>query len=162
MIMEHFIHDDFLGILLRTVGIFVWAFVLLRLTGRRRLAHLTYIDLLLIVAFGSAVGDVMIYDESIARFSTSMIALAVVTVIVKILDEAAVRSKLINQLIVGKPHLIIEKGKIIEQTMKTENFTEEELLSLLRQHDVDSVDKVRSAFIEPDGKLTVSVYKRYK
>lgn len=160
--MEHFMHSDWLGILLRTIGIFVWAFVLLRLTGRRRLAHLTYIDLLLIVAFGSAVGDVMIYDESIAQFSTSMIALAVVTVIVKLLDEAAVRSKFINQLIVGKPHLIIDKGKLVEQTMKAENFTETELHSLLREHGVDAVEKVKTAYIEPDGKLTVSIYSRYK
>ena len=159
--MEHFYHSDWLGILLRTVGIFTWAFILLRLTGRRRLAHLTYIDLLLIVAFGSAVGDVMIYDESIARFTSSMIALAAVTLIVKILDEAATRSQLINRLIVGKPHIIIEKGKVVEQTMKAENFTEEELLSLLREHNVDSVSKVRIAYIEPDGKLTVSPYRRY-
>lgn len=160
--MEHLIHNDWLGILLRTIGIFVWAFVLLRLTGRRRLAHLTYIDLLLIVAFGSAVGDVMIYDESIARFSTSMIALAAVTLIVKLLDEAASRSQLVNRLIVGKPHLIIAKGKLVEQTMKMENYTEEELLSQLRHHNVDAINKVQSAYIEPDGQLTVSVYKRYK
>lgn len=160
--MEHLLHDDLLGILLRTVGIFVWAFILLRLTGRRRLAHLTYIDLLLIVAFGSAVGDVMIYDESIARFSTSMIALAVVTLIVKVLDEAAARSQFINRLIVGKPHIIIDKGKVVEKTMQAENFTEDDLLSLLRERDVDAIHKVRYAYIEPDGKLTVSVYKRYK
>lgn len=160
--MEHFLHSDWLGILLRTIGIFVWAFVLLRLTGRRRLAHLTYIDLLLIVAFGSAVGDVMIYDESIARFSTSMIALAAVTMIVKLLDEAAARSQFINKLIVGKPHIIIDKGKVVAETMQAENYTEEELLSLLRQHDVDAVEKVKSAYIEPDGKLTVSIYSRYK
>lgn len=160
--MEHLVHNDWLGILLRTVGIFVWAFILLRLTGRRRLAHLTYIDLLLIVAFGSAVGDVMIYDESIARFTTSMIALGVVTLIVKMLDEAASHSKFINRLIVGKPQMIIEKGEVIPEAMEAENFTEEELLSLLRQHDVDAVSKVKVAYIEPDGKLTVSVYSRYK
>jgi uncharacterized membrane protein YcaP (DUF421 family) len=160
--MEHLLHNDWLGILLRTMGIFVWAFILLRITGRRRLAHLTYIDLLLIVAFGSAVGDVMIYDESIARFSTSMIALAAVTVIVKLLDEIASRSQLINRLIVGKPHVIIDKGKIIEKTMRAENYTEAELLSQLRHHDVDAIEKVRIAYIEPDGNLTVSAYKRFK
>ncbi len=160
--MEHIFHEDLVGIVLRTIGIFVWAFVLLRLTGRRRLAHLTYIDLLLIVAFGSAVGDVMIYDESIARFSTSMIALAAVTLVVKILDEAAARSQFINRLIVGKPHIIIDKGKLVPATMDAENYTEDELLSLLREHDVDAIHKVRYAYIEPDGKLTVSVYKRFR
>jgi uncharacterized membrane protein YcaP (DUF421 family) len=160
--MENFINDDWLGILVRTIGIFVWAFILLRLTGRKRLAHLTYIDLLLIVAFGSAVGDVMIYGEDIARFSTSMIALGAVTVVVKILDEVASRSQLINRLVVGKPHLIIDKGKTVKQTMDMENYTEEELLSQLRHHNVDAISKVRSAYIEPDGQLTVSVYKRYR
>lgn len=149
-------------VIARTVAIFLWALVLLRLLGRRRLAHLTYIDLLLIIAFGSAVGDVMIYPESTARFITSIIAITTVAVIVRLLDELSSRFSYANKLIDGTPRLIISQGEIVGDVLNRENLTEADLLSLLREKEVDAIHKVRWAYIEPDGEISVSIYKKYR
>lgn len=146
----------------RTVSIFLWALVLLRLLGRRRLAHLSYIDLLLIIAFGSAVGDVMIYPESTTHFIASIIAITTVAAIVRLLDEMSSRFGFANKIIDGHSQIVIERGHIIEGVLGRENLTGEDLLSLLRESGVDAVHKVRWAYLEPDGELSVSVYKKYR
>lgn len=157
-----FIQPDFIATIARTVGIFVWALILLRLLGRRRLSHLTYIDLLLVIAFGSAVGDVMIYPESTTNFITSMVAITIVAFVVWVLDELSSRSKFANKLIDGNPRLIISRGRVVEGVLGRENLTEDDLLSLLREKGVDAVHKIRWAYLEPDGELSVDLYKRYK
>lgn len=157
-----FLTLDFLITITRTIGIFLWALILLRFLGRRRLSHLTYIDLLLIIAFGSAVGDVMIYPESTARFTTSLVAITVVAVIVKLLDELSSRSKFANRLIDGHSRQVIDRGRLLPGALQRENLTEDDLLSLLREGGADAVYKVRWAYLEPDGELSLAIYKRYR
>ncbi len=149
---------EVLLVVFRTALIFIYAFILLRLLGRRKLSHLTYVDLLLIIAFGSAVGDVMIYTESVARFAYSFIALTAVSVLVKIMDEFASHFPIFNRFIEGEATLLIDNGKIVKAILAKEDLTETSLLSLLREKGVDSVSKVRKAFIEPDGELSIILY----
>jgi len=150
--------DQGLLVVFRTTLIFIYAFILLRFLGRRKLSHLTYVDLLLIIAFGSAVGDVMIYAESVARFIHSFIALTVVSVLVKIMDEFASHSLIFNRFIDGEATLLISNGKVVKGILEKADLTEASLLSLLREKGVDSVSKVRKAFIEPDGEVSVILY----
>lgn len=159
--MELFSYD-LLVVITRTVGIFVWALILLRCLGRKRLSHPTYVDLLLVIAFGSAVGDVMIYPESIARFLTSMAAITIVAFVVWLLDEASSRFTFANTLIDGHSQIVINHGKVIEGVLGRVNLSEADLLSLLRENGVDAVHKVRWAYLEPDGELSVAIYKKYK
>lgn len=153
---------DHLVVFTRTVGIFLWTLLLLRLLGKRRLAHATYMDLLLIISFGSAVGDVMIYPESTARFWTSVIAITTIAVIVYILDEVASRSAAAHRIIDGSARMVIERGAVQPKALMQENLNEDALLSLLREKGVDAIHKVKWAYLEPDGELSVSIYNKYK
>lgn len=87
MVIFNFISfDEVIVVLIRTLAIFFFAFLALRLLGRKQLAHLTVIDLLLVIALGSAVGDVMIYDETITQMLSSMIAIGAVAIFVRIIQ----------------------------------------------------------------------------
>lgn len=157
-----FVSEMQISIIFRTVLIFLWALILLRFMGRQRLAHFTYTDLLLIIAFGSLVGDVMIYPEDTASFWTSFVALTTVTVLVRGLNELSSRYKWASKLLDRPAQMIIERGKVVDGALNLENLTDDDLLSLLRQHGVDAVHKVRLAYLEPDGELTVMPYKKYR
>lgn len=159
--MELFSHETIMAVG-RTIAIFFWAFILLRLLGRRRLSHVTYIDLLLIISFGSAVGDVMIYPESTVNFVVSMVAITTVALLVKVLDEVSSQSVLGSRLIDGHSQIVIERGKVVDGVLGRENMTEDDLLSLLRENGVDAIHKVRWAYLETDGELSVAVYKKYR
>ena len=116
-------------------------------------------DLLLVIAFGSAVGDVMIYNESVVHFVSSMVAITVVSVIVKLLNELSSRSSFATSIFDGQARLLIDKGIIIDGVLDKEDLTEDQLCSSLREKGIDSVKKVRKAFIETDGEISVIPYK---
>ena len=147
-------------VILRTTIIFVYAFLLLRFLGQRRLSHFGHMDLLLIIAFGSAVGDVMIYGESTAHLLTSMVAITVVSVLVKITNELSSRSTFASSIVDGSARLLIDKGEVIHEALAKEDLTQEKLCSYLREKGIDSVKKVRKAFIESDGEISVIAYKK--
>lgn len=152
--------DTAASIILRTSIIFLYAFLLLRFLGKRHLSHLMYTDLMLIIAFGSAVGDVMIYAESTAHLLGSMLAITVVAVIVKLLEELSSHSVIAEHFIDGEARLLIDKGVLIKSAIDRENLSEEAILSQLRIKNIHGIRDVRKAFIEPDGELSIIPYKR--
>jgi len=141
----------------RTVVIFVFAFMVLRLLGKRHLAHLTYLDLLLIMALGSAIGDVMIYEETTAQLLGSMIAIAVVGLLVKLFNELSTHSQRASSLIEGTARLIIKNGQVLPGALEHEDLSHDDLLSILRERGVGHISKIKKAFIEPDGEVSVVV-----
>ncbi len=143
------------NVVLRTTIIFLYALLLLRLLGKRRLAHLTYLDILLIIAFGSAVGDVMIYDDSTVHLLTSMVAITVVALIVKILQELTSHWGRAQHLLEGQARLLVDNGKIQRDMLEREDMSEEHLRSLLRQRGHHSTTHLKKVFIEPDGELSI-------
>ncbi len=147
--------EQFFAVSVRTLIIFLFAFFVLRMLGKKHLSHFTYLDLLLVIALGSAVGDVMIYDESIAQIFSSAIAIVIVGVIVKILNNFVVGSKLGGQLIEGQARLIIYRGEILDESLKKEGMSKEELMTYLRLKGFEDPSGIRKAFIEPDGEISI-------
>jgi uncharacterized membrane protein YcaP (DUF421 family) len=104
-----------------------------------------YTDLMVIIAFGSAVGDVMIYGESVVHMLVSMLAMSVVALLVKMLEELSSRNGTASRLIDGQARLIIDKGKPIEKALDQENISMDMLMSKLRQKEVDNVAQVKKS-----------------
>jgi len=149
-----------LNVLIRTLIIFVFAFFVLRLLGKKHLSHLTYLDLLLIISLGSAVGDVMIYTESTVQLFSSMIAITAVGILVKIFNELSSHSKHADYFLTGTARLIIENGEILPNALAQEDMNEEDLMRILREKDYNSIKNIRKAFVEADGEVSVLVYKK--
>lgn len=149
-------------VIIRSVGVFIFALLILRLLGKRHLAHLSYLDLLIIISLGSAVGDVMIYEESTAGFLVSMVAITVVGAIAKIIVELASRIPWFNVLISGAPTLIVEKGEFIKNALDREDTTKEEVFSILREKNIISIKDVYKMYIEPDGEFSIVLRRKNK
>ncbi|MEJ2568666.1 MAG: DUF421 domain-containing protein, partial [candidate division WOR-3 bacterium] len=64
-----------LEVVVRTTIIFFVAFIVIRIRGTKQLAQLTLFDILIVIALGSAVGDVMIYPEGIVSLLRSTVAI---------------------------------------------------------------------------------------
>jgi len=72
-----------------------------------------------------------------------------------IFDFLSLKSKLVRNFIDGKSTVIIKEGKIMEDNMKKERFTTEDLLYHLRSQKIFEVGDVEFALLEPTGELTV-------
>jgi uncharacterized membrane protein YcaP (DUF421 family) len=76
------------------------------------------------------------------------------------LDWLGFRIPLIENLIHPKPLPLIADGKPFRKNMQAQFITMEELMSQLREQGIESVEQVRKAFLEGDGRI--SVIKRDK
>ena len=141
-------------VILRTAFIFIYAFVVIRLSGRHQLSQLTFFDFLIVIALGSAVGDAMVYSEDVISMIHSMTAIAVVAAIHIVAVKAAERSYTIRKLLYGEPRMIIHNGKLIQKNLDKEDLTLDQLKSLLREKGLSDFKKVKYAYIETTGHLS--------
>ena len=151
---------EIFNILIRTMIIFVFSFIMLRLLGKRQLSQLTFIDLLIIIALGSAVGDVMIYTEDIAPLMNSVLAVGFITILVMIINRVVAKHVSIGRLIEGRETILVKNGKILTDALIKENMNEDELRSELREHGIHHLYDLERVVLEPTGKLSVKKKKR--
>lgn len=156
------LHRIFLGdhpivfyveIALRSAVIFAAALLFLRLSGKRSLGQLSPVDLLIIIALGSAVGDPMLYDD--VPVIEGLAVVAVVCVITFVVARVGHRSPSFERVVDSHPVILVEQGAIDEEALLRESISRRELLELLRQHHVVHLDDVYLAILEPSGSLSV-------
>ncbi len=71
----------------------------------------------------------------------------------------SLKSKRFRNFVEGKATVFIKDGKIMEDNLKKERYTTDELLDLLRRKDVFQVSDVEFAVLEATGDLSVMLKK---
>jgi uncharacterized membrane protein YcaP (DUF421 family) len=146
--------------LARILAIYVFTIIMLRLAGKRRIAHLSAFDILIIIALGSAVGDVMVYGEGTVPLVSGMVVVFAVIVLQMIVSKLTERSKWLSYVVHGRGTEMIRSGHIVKHNLEVEDLTEDELMELLREKGVGSVSEVKEAVFERSGELGVVFYRR--
>lgn len=150
-------------VVLRTAIIVLAAFIIIRIRGRKQLAQLTLFDIIIVIALGSAVGDVMIYPEEIVSLLRSVVAITTLAVLVYISEYLVCRApKKITRIIYGDSTVIIKNGKLIKKNFEKTNLTEDQLRSKLREKNIQYYSEARIVRLEPDGELSVQRKKNDK
>jgi len=72
-----------------------------------------------------------------------------------IVTWSSVRSETIRRLTRSEPRLVVHRGQLLADAMREERLTEEEILSVIRQHGFASVQNVDQVVMETDGTLSV-------
>lgn len=96
-------------IAVRTIVMYVFALLIIRLLGKRGMGQLTPFEYVIVFAIGSATGDPMLYPE--VPLLHGMIALTVVVLLQRIVLEALKRNPGVEHVVDSAPALIIERGK---------------------------------------------------
>jgi uncharacterized membrane protein YcaP (DUF421 family) len=146
--------------LVRILAIYVFTIIMLRLAGKRRIAHLSAFDILIIIALGSAVGDVMVYGEDIVPLASGIMVVFAVIVLQILVSKLTEHSKFLSYLVHGRGTEMIRGGHIVRHNLEAEDLTEDELMELLREKGVESVSEVKEAVLERSGELGVVLYRR--
>ncbi|MBJ7882819.1 DUF421 domain-containing protein [Gelidibacter salicanalis] len=143
---------------LRVVVIYIMALLLLRLAGKRSRQQLTTLELLLVIALGSAVGDVMFYP-SVAIIYTIIVMLTIL-ILQLLIEKLKTKFPRFDKFVDSKPSLIIKNGKFVEDNLKTENLTKAEIYSSLRLEGIRNMGEVEYAYLEIPGKISVFKFEK--
>ncbi|WP_025028401.1 DUF421 domain-containing protein [Caldalkalibacillus mannanilyticus] len=143
-----------IGILvLRTVFIYFFIMVIMRIMGKREIGKLSIFDL--VVSIMIAELAVISLESTMIPMFHSLVPIIVLFIIQITMSYISLKSQKIRDIVDGKPSIIVEHGKLKESEMKKQRYNLDDLLLQLRENKIHSLSQVEFAILEPSGKLTV-------
>ncbi|MGE5168915.1 MAG: DUF421 domain-containing protein [Rudaea sp.] len=142
-----------LEIVVRGSVMYLALFMMLRFILRRETGSLGITDLLVIVLIADAAQNAMA-----GSYHTITDGLLLVVTIIGwsyVLDWLAFRYPAWRRIIQAPRVQLVRDGRILRRNLEQEKITEDELLAEIHAHGCDDVRKVRAAWIEPDGVVSV-------
>jgi uncharacterized membrane protein YcaP (DUF421 family) len=141
-------------LILRAVVVYIFLILILRISGKRQVGQLAPFDLVLLLVLSNAVQNSMNGgDNSLVGGLISAAALITINYLVGFLTF---RSKRLEEIIEGRPIVLIHNGTLFEDVMARAQLTHHELNSALRQAGCDCVAEVHCAILENNGSITVT------
>jgi len=141
-----------MDIAVRSVVVFFFIFVLMRIVGRRELSSLEPFDLILLVVLGDAVQQGLTQDD----YSLTGAALAIGTIafLQLTVSYANFRFPKLRPLLDGEPIVIVRDGKPIEKNLRRERLTSDDLAVAMRRQNIAKLDDVAWAVMETSGAIS--------
>lgn len=154
---QNSIGDYMLILLLRTVLLYAFIILAVRLMGKRQVSDMQTSELVitLIISDIAAIPMQGVEQPLLSGFLPIMVLVALeITVSIIMLKSSKFRN-----LICGNPIVIIKEGKILEKELKKLRISYEDLYSLLRQQEVFDVKDIKYAIVETNGSVSLLKYK---
>src|SRR3954452_14763251 len=146
-----------MDLVFRTVYVFVLIFIVTRAVGRRELSSMEPFDMILLVVIGDLVQQgVTQSDYSLTGATTVISTIVLLTVFTAWLSF---RVRRLRPLLEGDPVVLIADGRVLERNLRRERMTVEELEAETRQQQIDSLEDVRFAVLEANGKISFATKK---
>lgn len=137
---------------LTTIAAFLVLFLFIRISGKRTLAKFNAFDFVVTVALGSTLAYMML---ALVPLTEGILVLLLIIGLQYIFARGARISKKMEHLINSSPRLLFYNGEYIEDNMKLEAITIEEVYSMIRQVGIERIDDVLAVVIELNGETSV-------
>lgn len=141
------------GIVVRTLVVYLVILVGLRLAGKREMGQMTVFDLVVLLLIANAVQNAMVGPDT--SLLGGILAALVLLIVNGIVAMARLRWPGLNRWVEGTPTLLVLHGKIIQAHLRKEGIDDEMLLAALREHGVAEIGEVEMAVLENDGSISV-------
>ena len=137
---------------LRATVIYWFLWTVIRGTGKRSLAELTPLDLLLIVILGDFVQQGVTQEDM--SMTGAMIAVSVFVLWTLIADYWGRRSRTANRVLASEPVIVLRSGEPLTSRLDQERVTLDELKEAARMEGIADLSQVEFAVLEADGRFS--------
>jgi uncharacterized membrane protein YcaP (DUF421 family) len=139
--------------IIRPILIYAFLVVLLRVFGKRELAQLNPFDLVVLLSLSNTVQNAIIgEDNSVAGGMIGAVTLLVTNYLVV---RFLFRHRRLDQLMEGKPAILIKEGHVRKNEMARELLTTAELQSVIRRQGFDGIHDIETCILEPGGAFSI-------
>ena len=147
-------------VLIRTVVLYLFIILGLRLLGKRQLGELEPSELTLALIIAD-LASVPMQDNGIPLLA-GLIPILVLLCVATILSVLSARSIRFRALLCGRPSIVVENGIVQEQELRKNRLTVDELMEELRIQGCPDFRDVKFAVLETNGILSVIPYAAQK
>ncbi|MCW5936661.1 MAG: DUF421 domain-containing protein [Fimbriimonadaceae bacterium] len=141
---EHVLHGTviYLGLL-----------IVFRFISKRESGSVGRSDILLMVLVAESVSDPLQGESKTA--ADGLILASTIVGWATLLDYLSYRFKFVRRLVQSPPTLLVQDGKPLGRNLRREFISPEELESQLRLQGIDDIAKVKRAYMESNGEVSV-------
>jgi uncharacterized membrane protein YcaP (DUF421 family) len=144
---------SWIEIILRGSVMYLAIFILLRSTVKRQGGSLGMTDLLLITLLADASQNAMAGEYK--SLPDGIVLVATIVFWSYALDWLSFKFPRLQRLIEPSPLPLIKNGQLLRRNMRRELITEVDLKGQLREQGISEISKVKEAYIETDGRISV-------
>lgn len=137
---------------LMTVISFITLFILIRISGKRTLAKFNAFDFIVTVALGSVLAYMMLAQIT---FTEGVVVLLLIIGLQYLFARLSRASDAMDNVLNASPRLLFYKGRYLEDSMKKEAITENEIFAVIRKEGLAKIEDVLAVVIEPNGEISV-------
>ena len=145
--------NPYFDIILRSVSVYLFMVIALRIFGKKELSQLNTADVILILLISNSVQNAMVGSNS--SLAGGLVAALVLFIINFILKKVMFHSKSFSDLVQDKPLILIHDGKIDFKALSRLEISSDEIDEVIREHGVESYKEVKLAMMEIDGNISV-------
>jgi uncharacterized membrane protein YcaP (DUF421 family) len=144
-------------ILSRSIIFLILMLITTKMLGKKQISELSFFEYVSGITIGSIAGEAITGLESnLFHGALAIIIFGLTTLLV---DFLSLKSKSFRDIVEGRGTVVIKDGKILEENLKKEKYTIDEISALLRQKDIFRVADVEFAVLEPRGTLSALLKK---
>jgi uncharacterized membrane protein YcaP (DUF421 family) len=141
-------------LIIRSIVVYVFMIVILRISGKRQVGQLAPFDLVLLLVLSNAVQNSMNGGDN--SLIGGLISATTLIGLNYAVGTATFRSKKMAALIEGRPQVLIHNGKLYEEVLTSAQLTRHELNAALRRTGCTCVEEVHTAILENNGSISVT------
>ena len=145
---------------LRTIVLYLVLIFSVRLMGKRQIGEMEPSEFVVTMLVAN-LATIPLQESGIPLFS-GLIPILTVLGMELVLSGLIMRSVPLRRLFCGKPVILIDNGKIIQENLRRTRISLDELTGHLREKDVLDLKAVQFAILETNGNLSVFPYPKEK
>jgi uncharacterized membrane protein YcaP (DUF421 family) len=140
----------------RSVAVYLFLLIALRLAGKRELAQLNSFDMVVLLLLSNTVQNAIIGSDN--TLLGGLIGATVLMVANYVVVRLGFRHPAVGRALQGTPTVLVANGKTLDHNLRRYLISKEELSAGMRRQGARNLTDVESAVLEANGTLTVEQY----
>lgn len=142
----------------RALILYCIVFLVIRLMGKKELSKVQPFELAIIIVI-SDLASAPMSSRGLSLFDgiVPIITLLLAYLIFLLINHS---SNKVQDIICGKPIMIIKDGKIVENEFNSQKYTVSDIMSQLHEKGIFSISDVKYGLIETNGNLSIITYNQ--
>jgi uncharacterized membrane protein YcaP (DUF421 family) len=141
-----------MDIALRAIVLYLFVIFTMRVIGRRELASLSPVDLVLLIVLGDAIQQGL--TQADYSVTGAIIAVATIGSMQVLMSYVTFRSRRARKVLEGLPIVIIQNGTLIDANLRREWLSRDEVAEAMRMQQIASFEDVEWAIVEGTGQIS--------
>jgi uncharacterized membrane protein YcaP (DUF421 family) len=138
-----------MGIVVRSVVIYLFLWLILRAVGKRELSQLTAFDLVVVVVMGDLIQQGLTLEDM--SLTGAMLAVTPMVLLSVLSGAVAVRWPRVGRVIEGVPVVVVQRGVVVQEALRNERVVLADLLEAARTEGIADLRDVDWCVLEADG-----------